>query len=157
MQEERFGYRDLSYGIWHRARSTQRFVGIEAAQRLLMCDLDATLWVEYGEGREPLCLIETAIDVGQEKHATVIQNLARRARLPAYVVLYARSIFPNPTDARANDLDGMRIKRLWPKPDREWRSLTPAEYARALLRIREWSARRLDLEAANDPAWDGDA
>ena len=47
MQEERFGTRDLTYGLWHRARSTQRFIGIEGAQRLLMCDVDSAMWVEY--------------------------------------------------------------------------------------------------------------
>lgn len=156
MQEERYGTRDLTYGFWHRARSTQRFIGIEAAQRLTMCDVDSTLWVEYGASdKEPLCLVEAAIDVGQPyKSATVARNLARRANLPCFVVLYTRAHEPNPADSRCRDIERFRIKRLWPKPERAWRTITPAQWAQGLLKIREWAARRLDLEAANDASYE---
>lgn len=155
-QEERYGVRDLCYSGWHRARSTQRFIGIEAAMRLTMCDVDSALWVEYGpENREPLCLIEAAIDVGQPyKSTTVARNLARRANLPCFVVLYTRGADPNPADARFPDITSFRIKRCWPKPEKNWRVITPGEWAHGLLKIRAWSARRLDAEAANDPYYD---
>src|SRR5688500_12286183 len=66
-QEERFGTRDRSYSAWHRRNSTRRFVGIERAQTLAMIDLDASLYVEYDDAtKEPIALIETAIDCGQE-------------------------------------------------------------------------------------------
>jgi hypothetical protein len=40
-----------------------------------------------------------------------------------------------------------------PRPERDWRTLTPKEWCDGLLHIRAWSARRLDVEmmqAAND-------
>lgn len=93
MQEERYGTRDLAYSAWHRAASIRRFVGWERAQLLSMCDADAVLFLEYMPGiKEPLALVETAMDVGQEsKPATAITQLARRARIPAYLVLYERA------------------------------------------------------------------
>ena len=153
MEEERYGARDLSYSAWHRARSIARYVGIEQAQLLTMVDADSVLWLEYDHhGKEPLALIEVAADVGQlAKPATAITRLARRARIPAYLVLYQKALQPNPADERWRDLSGMRVRRLWPRAEIGWRQLKPGEFAKALLQIRAWSARRLDLEAANDP------
>lgn len=155
MQEERYGRRDLCYSGWHRARSTQRFVGIEAAQNLLLCDIDSMTWVEYSPGdREPLCLIEAARDTGQPyKSATAIRNLARRANLPCYVVLYTPGPTANPADNRLQDITKFRVKRLHPRPEHGWRELSPGQWAQALLRIRAWSAKRLDVQAANDPVY----
>jgi hypothetical protein len=156
MQNETYGTRDLSYSAWHRAASVRRFIGWERAQLLTMCDADAVLWLEYAPGsKEPLALIEAAIDVQQEhKPATAIAGLARKARIPAYVVLYDRAQNSNPADNRWRDVRGFRIKRLWPKPEAHWRHVTPAQWATALLRIRAWTAQRLDMEAANDPYWE---
>ena len=153
MQEERYGVRDLSYSAWHRAASIRRFVGWEHAQLLNMVDADCVLFLEYHEqNKEPLALIEAAIDVGQEyKAATAITRLAKRARIPAYLVLYRRSTEQNPADPRSLDLAGFRIKRLWPRAETSWREVPPEQWANALLRIRAWAARRLDVEAANDP------
>ncbi|MBI4293639.1 MAG: hypothetical protein HY661_19355 [Betaproteobacteria bacterium] len=152
MQEEQYGTRDRAYSAWHRRLSTRRFVGIEHAQRLAMIDLDAALYVEYDdECKQPLALIETARDVGQpRKAASVTVNLAKRAGVPAYVLLYRPAPKPNPADARCPDIAQFRVRRMWPRPEREWRTLTPAEWAEALLQIRAWSTRRLDREAAND-------
>ena len=105
-------------------------------------------------GDKPLALIEAAIDVGQQyKPATAIARLAKRARIPAYLVLYQRSTEPNPADPRMLDVSGFRIKRLHPRADTAWRTVPPAEWATAILRIRAWAARRLDVEAANDPQY----
>jgi len=152
MQEERYGTRDRAYSAWHRRLSTRRFVGIEHAQRLAMIDLDAALYVEYdGDSKQPLALIETARDVGQShKPASVTVSLAKRARVPAYLLLYRPATTPNPADPRSPDIARFRIRRMWPRPERDWRTLTPGEWAKALLQIREWSTRRLDVEAAND-------
>lgn len=149
MQEERYGTRDRAYSAWHRRLSTRRFVGIEHAQRLAMIDLDAALYVEYDDQRkEPLALIETARDVGQEyKPTTVSANLARRASLPCYCVLYSLSDQPNPADPQWRDISGFRVRRAWPNPETEWRELTPQEWADALLRVRQWKAKQLDGEA----------
>jgi len=51
---------------------------------------------------------------------------------------------------RVLDVSGFRIKRLYPRADTAWRNVPPEEWASALLRIRAWAARRLDVEAAND-------
>jgi hypothetical protein len=155
MQEERFGTRDRTYSAWHRRMSTRRFVGIERAQLLGMIDLDGALFCEFDMSScEPLALIETAIDVGQQrKAATVTRRLAQRARLPAYVVLYRPGDAENPADASQRDIDQFRVRRLWPNPEWQWRVLTPAEWAAALVNIRAWAAARADAEAANDPSF----
>jgi hypothetical protein len=104
--------------------------------------------------REPLALIETARDVGQQwKGTSVSLRLARRARLPCYVVLYAAANDPNPAEPRYRDIRALRVRRVWPKPEAQWRTLTPNAWANALLQIRAWSARRIDIEAANDPQY----
>ncbi|HEX4331903.1 MAG TPA: hypothetical protein VH040_07180 [Usitatibacter sp.] len=155
MHEERFHFRDRTYSAWHRRLSTRRFVGIERAQLLSMIDLDAALFVEFdNRRREPLALIETARDVGQtHKCAAITTRLAERANLPCFVLLYTIADVPNPADSTACDISSFRVRRLWPKPERGWRRVTPVEWANALVRIRGWAARRLDLEAANDPQW----
>jgi hypothetical protein len=156
MQEERFGTRDRTYSAWHRRLSARRFVGLEKAQLLSMIDLDGALYCEFdATTSEPLALIETAIDHGQRrKVATVTKRLAERARVPAYVVLYHQARYPNPADPSQYDIDSFRVRRLWPCPEREWRTLNPLEWAEALLKIREWAAVRADAEAANDAEYE---
>lgn len=148
-QEERFNTRERSYSAWHRRLSTQRFVGIERAQTLAMIDLDASLYVEYDDGtKEPLALIETARDVGQEfKNATVTTNLSKactRRIIPAYLVLYTLSSEKNPADPKWNDIEFFRVKRLWPKPEKRWTILTPMQWCKRLVQLREWSSSRVD-------------
>lgn len=155
MQEEHYGTRDLSYSAWHRAASIRRYVGWERAQLLSMVDADCVLFLEYHHAsKAPLALIEAAIDMGQDyKPATAIRLLAKRARIPAYLVLYARAADRNPADPRCFDLTGFRVKRLYPRADLTWRRVAPDEWAQALLQIRAWAARRLDVQAANDANW----
>jgi hypothetical protein len=154
MQEEVYGVRSGDYSAWHRRNSTRRFVGIDRAQLLAMVDLDCSLYVEYDDSsKEPLALIETARDVGQAyKPATVTLALAKKAKIPCYVVLFTPAAAPNPADPRCHDIERFRVKRLWPQPEREWRDLSPGEYATGLLKLREWSASHLD-EAANDETY----
>lgn len=148
-QEEVHGTRDRSYSVWHRRFSTRRFVGIERAQTLAMIDLDASLYVEYDDGsKEPLALVETALDRGQAwKTATVTRNLAKGHNpiLPAYVLLYKLSEDNNPADPTFKDISSFRVRRIWPEPETTWETITPAEWARRLVVLREWSARRVDL------------
>jgi hypothetical protein len=156
MQEERYGTRDRTYSAWHRRLSTRRFVGIDRAQLLAMIDLDASLYVEYDDRtKEPVALIETARDVGQDhKPVTVTRRLAVRAGLPCYALLYQCGQAGNPADPQWQDIARFRVKRVWPKPEATWRTLEPVEWAQALLQIRTWATRRLDIEAANDPCFD---
>jgi hypothetical protein len=126
--------------------STRRFVGIEKAQTLGMIDLDASLYVEYDDAtKEPIALIETARDVGQEfKPATVTANLARRANLLACVVLYLPSDTPNPADPNWPDIARFRVKRLWPNPTGQWCHKLPEQWANDLVRIRIEGAAIVD-------------
>jgi hypothetical protein len=152
VQEERYNTRDRTYSAWHRRLSTRRFVGLERAQLLAMIDLDAALYVEYDdESKEPLALVETARDVGQRyKAATVTTRLAQLAGLPCYTVLYACSDEVNPADEQWQDISQFRVRRMWPQPEATWRTLSPKEWAFALLHIRGWASKRLDSDAAND-------
>ena len=131
-----------------RRMSTGRFVGIERAQTLAMIDLDASLYVEYDDGtKEPLALIETAMDVGQSfKNGTVTRKLAERANLPCYVVLYTISERKNPADGRFKDIARFRVMQLYPKAETQWHEYSPAEWARNLVKLREWQTARLDKE-----------
>ncbi|HDZ13857.1 MAG TPA: hypothetical protein ENH60_03025 [Pricia sp.] len=127
--------------------STRRFIGIEKAQLLAMIDLDAALYVEYDDNsKEPIALIETAIDVNKPKPATVTRNLAIRAKPPAFVVLYTLSDIPNPADSQWKDILKFRVKRLNSKAEKGWESISPEEWAKRLLKMREWSAGNLDRE-----------
>ena len=147
--EENFGTRDLTYSAWHRRMSTQRFVGIENAQRLHMIDLDAALYIEYDdETKEPLALVETARESNRYKCATVTRNLARKAGIPAFTLLYTPSNMPNPSYPSCMDIASFRVRRIWPEPN-DWKTISPKDWAEWLLKIRQVSASKLDelLEA----------
>lgn len=148
MQEERYNTRDRHYSAWHRRNSTRRFIGIENAQLLAMVDLDASLYIEYDDGtKEPLALIETAQDVGQEyKNATVTKKLAIRAQLPCFVVLYKLSNANNPADINWRDIVSFRVKRLNPQEEKSWRVISPQQWAETLLSMRKYQAGKVDRE-----------
>jgi len=147
-QEEVYNTRDRSYSAWHRRKSSGRFIGIEKAQLLAMIDLDASLYIEYDDGtKEPIALIETAQDVGQKyKPVTVTRNLAKRADLPCFVLLYTLSQKRNPADTRWMDIEKFRSKLMWPIQENTWTINTPKEWAEILIRMREWQCKKLDIE-----------
>jgi hypothetical protein len=155
MQIERYPTRDRSYGIWHRVKSIARFLTDQQAGELTMADLDSVLFAEYNyPNKLPLCLVEVAMDIGQEKPAGVIKNLAKMANIPAFVALYTHADKPNPSNENWADIDHFRIKRIWPHPEASWRTLTPQEWANALVKIRGWQLRRFQVQdAANDPQY----
>jgi hypothetical protein len=155
MQIECYPTRDRSYGIWHRSKSIARFLKQRQANALTMADLDSVLFAEYDyPNKLPLCLIEVGQDIGQEKSTGVITNLARLANIPAYVALYSHAEHQNPTNTNWPDINRFRIKRLWPQPEQDWRTLTPEQWAKALVQIRSWQLRRFNVqEAANDPMY----
>jgi len=155
MTPERYLLRDRAYGVWHREKSISRFLDHRQARTLTMADLDSVLFVEYGHsGKLPLVLVEVAMDIGQEKPTGVIRELARLANLPAFVALYTPAATANPTARAWNDIDGFRVKRVWPKPEPEWRNLSPQQWAEALVHIRDWQLRRfVNQAAANDEVY----
>ncbi len=144
---EKTGFRDQAYSAWHRVHSVRRFVGLEAAQTLSMIDLDAAMYVEYGDdNKEPLALIETAVDVGQKyKNATVTKNLARRAGLRAYTVLYKLSDKTNPADPKVQDIEQFRVRQIWPT-ETDWKILTPEQWSRCIIKIRRDACAELERE-----------
>ena len=152
---ERYAQRDRSYGNWHRTGSIARFLPERRAKSLTMLDLDSVLFAEYEHPCNlPLCLVEVAQDVGQDKPAAVMQKLAELAGLPAYVALYRTSLSANPANPQWPDIDQFRVRRLWPQPEASWRVLTPQQWADALVRIRGWQLKKFEAqEAANDPAF----
>jgi hypothetical protein len=155
-QEEVFGCRDRIYSEWHRRHSTKRFVDIEQAQLLAMIDLDGVYWVEYRDAdRWPVALVETARDISQDrKPATVLTNLAKLAGIPAFVALYTPATAPNPAAPEWPDIAMFRYRRVYPEGQPNWITCTPADFAQMLLRLRQWSGKRLDgsLFPANQEA-----
>jgi len=146
-QDELYGERDLSYSVWHREASVRRFISDAEAHGLTCIDVDATLWCEWHSGtKEPLLFIETARDIGQQsKPVTVLTRLAETSGRAGYLVLYRLSdapCFAYPDLGCAREIDGFRVRRVWPEPEPET-EMTPEEYARYLVRERERMLRSL--------------
>lgn len=103
------------------------------------------MWVEYDDDtKAPIAFIETAIDTGQPfKPATVTQNTAKGYFPPvrAYVLLYKLAETQNPADPNWKDIKSFRVRRLWPEPEFDWRTLTPEEWAKELLEVRVWATK----------------
>lgn len=80
-RDERFGTRDLTFSRWHRYALPDRVTAI---------DLDM---IEYCQRcRMPLCLIETARDIGQDAKSTLVMSrLAQTANVVAVCILYTPS------------------------------------------------------------------
>lgn len=112
-----------------------------------MIDLDAAVYVEYDDAsKEPLSLIETARDVGQSfKSAAVTKNLARKAGIPAFILLYTPNGRKNPADDCWPDIHSFRARRIW-RTETDWKVMTPDEWAKFLLRLRQKEASLLDAE-----------
>ncbi len=141
------------YSRWHRTSSLERFVGFENAYRCAMINIDQTLWVECQDnGFQPIALIETAQDIGQKrKPATMLKNMAVRAVLPAFIVLY--TLDDNTIDPVTLD---RKIVRFCTKPihiiERDtYNVLTPEEFARGLVSLRKVGTEILteDLRKGN--------
>ena len=99
---ERTGYRNQSYSLWHRPPSLGRWIGEKFAETMGMIDQDAVIcvdhvdtecmrYVEYScSSDEPIAFIEAAFDDGNQdrKVAKVTGKTAKDADKPAFVVLY---------------------------------------------------------------------
>jgi hypothetical protein len=136
-------------------KSIARFLDPRQANALTMVDLDSVLFAEYNyPDKLPLCLVEVARDIGQEKPAGVIRKLAELADVPGYVVLYTPANAPNPANQDWPDIESFRVQRIHPNPESTWRTLKPEQWAHALVQIRGWQLRRFKVqEAANDPSY----
>jgi hypothetical protein len=138
MKEERYGERDLCFSGWHR---------YQLNEFLKMRDLDC---IEYCHRCDkPLALIEAACDVGQNrKWVKPMQELAKMAGLPAYVVFYQgnstiiRTMLHFCTVHTARQailklahVDSLRIRKVSPCYGEEIK-LTPHQYHGFLIALR---------------------
>jgi hypothetical protein len=141
MDNEMTNRRPQAYSYWHRLDSIKRFFGNdrERARRLGLVDIDAIFWVEYNDGtRQPAALIETAQDVlaNRNKSGNVLCNLANRAGLPAFIVLYTLANCENAAFPCVRDIASFRVRQLNPNPESAYEEMTPAEYALFLESLR---------------------
>lgn len=98
--QEKYYNRDLSYSIWHRHPNLPKDIS--------WIDIDACEYCDIC--KEPLALIELAIDVGQEeKPFTVTKKLAEKANIEAYLVLYKLD-FDNPIKKYSKNAQGNKVK-----------------------------------------------
>jgi hypothetical protein len=138
---------ERAYSRFHRVNSASRFVPYDDAYRLASINIDRHLWIEcHNRSKEPISLIETAIDINQHrKTCTAIVNLARRADVPAFLVLYqlGDSIDPVTNDWQ---IVRFRVKRLWPEST-EFKVCTPKQYFEGLVKLRRWAVGRI-IESA---------
>lgn len=124
---ERYSQRDLTYSRWHRQDSIRRFLSDAEAYGLGMCDLDAIEYCRYPGCGQFFAILETAQDVGQFKPTTILKTAAARMGVPAYLVYYS----PDGT----GDIKQFRVFEVHPRRC-PIGVLTPAEYARFLVRLR---------------------
>lgn len=123
MRWEKHGTRDRTYSLWHRDLDDElHMIDIDSCEFCVVC-------------KQPLALIETAIDVGQDKKTYYTENLARAAAIPAYVLLYSGHTVKHVPAVDGREHVGVitqaRVRRIY-HPDRKpsgWRWFTPDELA----------------------------
>lgn len=115
---ERYGTRDLTYSAWHRT----------LPDVVTMIDIDG---LEYCRRcRAPLALIETARDVGQSfKSTIVLRELACRAFIPAFLVLYH-------IGEESGGIDQFRWCQIWPQRT-DLATATVAEWSHHLVALHD--------------------
>ena len=150
--DEYTNYRDVAYSRLHRTPSAARFLSYEDANSLKSIDLDSTFFLEYMDHTyEPLLLVETVLDNGQQqrKATTVIQALAARCQplVEAYLVQYRWAKTPSPVDRKCYDIAELRPIRVGPSV-RDYGWMGPGTYfpwllerrAEGVERIRRWNS-----------------
>lgn len=130
--DERWGSRDLTFSTWHRYALPARATAI---------DLDL---IEYCQRcRMPLCLIESARDVGQASKATIVlRELAQIANVVAICLLWT----PDGTTCQckrshtapgcAHGIASFRMRRIHPI-DEPFESYQPAQVAAWLVHLHD--------------------
>lgn len=131
-RDERYGSRDLTFSTWHR---------YQLADRVTAIDLDL---IEYCQRcRMPLCLIESARDVGQQGKSTIVmRELAQSANVVAICLLYTPdgSICTCKRSRRivgcSHGISSFRFRRVYPvdEPFDLWQ---PFEVAAWLTRLHD--------------------
>jgi hypothetical protein len=96
-------------------RSALTYASIDAVEYCYKCD-------------EPLALIELAEDTDQELEATtVMQKLAAKSSLPAYIVFYRKG--------RDGNIIAFRVKQVHPQHT-DFAEMTPDQYVSFLRSLR---------------------
>lgn len=151
MQKEMYGTRDLSFSAWHRRDSIKRFIDYKDAEKLSMIDLDSACFIEWEDNfKEPIAIVEAAIDHGQYKHARIIQRLAEKADIYGLLLLYQLSNERNPVDKTVFDILRFKIKVLYPKQNRDdFVTFTPKEWAESLVAMREYALKQIYKQVAS--------
>jgi hypothetical protein len=153
-RHERYGKRSLVYSKWHRF-----YLGDNEP----MIDIDAAEYCAERSCGEVLCLVETAMDVGQaNKTCTVLRGLAQRSGVLALCVLYkvADGIELDHgcpcSEGAADDncshgITRFRVRKVWPQPpNSKWHTMTPEQYRDRLraLRMNHLADKHLAWEVA---------
>lgn len=147
-EKENFPLFDI-YSYWHRYQSTSRYV--DDCRIFWMSDIDCGAFVEWGEGKIPLMVTETARDYGQEKDVSFLINWSKMIdrNLPAvpvfvaYYTLYIDQLLPTGEDGpKMPDIEAFRIKRLYPAPWPNYRFYKPKDWAIEIAGIKR---NQLDL------------
>lgn len=118
-QDERWGKRDLTYSRWHRSPNLPN--------DCTYCDVDG---MEYcAVCKEPLVLVETAVDIRQDdKDTRPMERLAERANLPAWLVLYKKS-----DESDQATVIALRVKKISPRKS-EWYHFTPEQWREEIIK-----------------------
>ena len=139
------------YSEWHRTDSIKRFFNndAETAMKLSMIDIDGVLWVEWEKvGRMPVALIESARYVvrkdgrdNKDKCSHALHNLGVLSCIRTFVLLYETQ--PNQHRRDVPDISRLLVLQVMPPTwadhngNPEWRTVSPAQWARYLLKLRE--------------------
>lgn len=131
---------DPYHDVWHRSDALARFLGKQRARATSLIDIDGCEYCHLC--REPVALIEVKAIWARSKVGTVTANLARRAKLPAFLVEYETygPTFTCHECGRAEAGDDDEIIRFfvtqWYPADDERHEMEPAAYAEWLWRLR---------------------
>jgi len=157
-KNERLYRRPLEYSWWHREVSGLLLPDKRLGFLLGMIDLDGIEYCPYCY--MPLALVETYLDVGQEKPTTVLRNLALKANTPAYLLGYKQTAKHKQQPQGIEDITEFKLHEVYPKRS-AGRIMQPQEYAMLLLDIRRDHAQYcpqcrgllnfIDREVAKNP------
>ena len=144
-QHEKFGGREgeAAYSAFHRSASLSRWMPQGDAIKLAMINIDTCFWIEcHDKSYQPIALIETAQDIGQlRKPVVALRNLACRADLPAFCVLYLLADCIDEITGRRK-LTSFRVRSIWPN-DTPFKKCDPQQYANGLRRLREFGVKNI--------------
>ena len=118
MRWEKTDERERTYSRWHRQYEGEyRFIDIDHVEYCPYC-------------LEPLGLFETAIDVGQDyKCADVTTKIAKKIRVPSYIVLYKPIGY--------DEIESFRVKQTNPVKNNEYLTYNSNQFLRLLKLLHE--------------------